>query len=488
MAKSSIAAIDWITVLLFIALVGFGWGNIYSSSYDNEAFSLTDFSHAYVRQAYWILFSIVLIIITQAVEVKFYERFAGLIYVISLLSLLGLFVFGKTISGATSWYQLGPASIQPSEFAKACTALALAKFLSDMQTNINLLGHQVRAFLIIAIPAIIIIPQPDPGSALVYAAFFFPLYREGLAAIYLIVGAAAAILFVLTLLYSPVFVVIGALLFLIGFLISKSIYTHRERKSKIHLTTGLSISILIVLYFILNIESIVTKLGILSHIINLTIISLLIIAIGFFIGLLSKKKSSERQKIRYSRFILVFIVITGFCFSVNYIFNNVFEQRHRDRFNIVLGKEVDSKGIGYNTNQSEIAIGSGGWTGKGWKEGTQTKGGFVPEQSTDYIFSTVGEEWGFLGATLIIILFVLLLIRLIHLAERQKSQFSRVYGYSVIGILFIHFAINIGMVTGLMPTIGIPLPFFSYGGSGLWGFTILLFIFIKLDSNRVNEW
>ncbi|WP_103864008.1 rod shape-determining protein RodA [Aquimarina sp. I32.4] len=485
MAKSSVAAIDWITVLLFIALVGFGWGNIYSSSYNNEAFSLTDFSHAYVRQAYWILFSIVLIIITQAVEVKFYERFAGLIYVISLLSLLGLFVFGKTISGATSWYQLGPASIQPSEFAKACTALALAKFLSDMQTNINLLGHQVRAFLIIAIPAIIIIPQPDPGSALVYAAFFFPLYREGLAAIYLIVGAAAAILFILTLLYGPVFVIIGTLSFLIGFLTSKSIYMHKEIKLKTYLFIGLSIVTLIIFYFI---TAIITKLGVLSLAIKLIIIFLLIIAIGFFIGLLSKKKSSERQKIRYSRFILVFIVITGFCFSVNYIFNNVFEQRHRDRFNIVLGKEVDSKGIGYNTNQSEIAIGSGGWTGKGWKEGTQTKGGFVPEQSTDYIFSTVGEEWGFLGATLIIILFVLLLIRLIHLAERQKSQFSRVYGYSVIGILFIHFAINIGMVTGLMPTIGIPLPFFSYGGSGLWGFTILLFIFIKLDSNRVNEW
>lgn len=417
MARSSIAAIDWITVLLFFLLVSFGWINIYSASYENEVFSLTDFSQVSVKQAYWIGLSIILIIIIQAIEAKFYERFAGLIYVISLLSLLGLFVFGKNVNGATSWYQIGPAGLQPSEFAKACTALALAKFLSDMQTNIKLLGHQVRAFLIIVIPAIIIIPQPDPGSALVYAAFFFPLYREGLAAIYLIVGASAAALFILTLLFYPLWVVIG-------------------------------IAIIMLLILIKN----------------------------------------RKQKPKYSRYLLTLMVVTAFCFSVNYIFNNVFEQRHRDRFNIVLGKEVDSKGIGYNTNQSEIAIGSGSWLGKGWKEGTQTKGGFVPEQHTDYIFSTVGEEWGFLGSTTIVLLFVGLLIRLIHLAERQKSQFSRVYGYSVVGILFIHFAINIGMVTGLMPTIGIPLPFFSYGGSGLWGFTILLFIFIKLDSNRVNEW
>ncbi len=417
MARSSVAAIDWITVLLFILLVSFGWGNIYSASYEGEAFSLTDFSQAYVKQAYWILFSIILIIVTQAVEAKFYERFAGLIYVISILSLLGLFVFGKTISGATSWYAFGSIRLQPSEFAKVCTALALAKFLSDMQTNIKLIGHQFRGFLLIALPAILIIPQPDPGSALVYAAFFFPLYREGLAAIYLIVGVSAAALFILTLLFKPIWVVLA------------------------------------------------------------------IAAVMLFILIKNRK-----QKPKYSRYILSIILIAGFCFSVNYIFNNVFEQRHRDRFNIVLGKEVDSKGIGYNTNQSQIAIGSGSWTGKGWKEGTQTKGGFVPEQHTDYIFSTVGEEWGFLGATMVIILFVLLLIRLIHLAERQKTQFSRVYGYSVVGILFIHFAINIGMVTGLIPTIGIPLPFFSYGGSGLWGFTILLFIFIKLDSNRVNEW
>ena len=418
MPKSTIGSIDWLTVLLFMLLVGFGWMNIYSASLDEgSTFSLLDFSQAYSRQAFFILLSVVLIIITQAIEAKFYERFAGLIYIISLISLLGLFVFGKNISGATSWYSFGSFGLQPSEFAKVATALALAKFLSDMQTNITTLRDQAKAFLIIALPAIFIVPQPDPGSALVYAAFFFPLYREGLAAIYLITGISAAILFILTLLFGPFLVVSAASAIMIIILIRK-----------------------------------------------------------------------RKQKPKYRFYLATLILVAGFCFSVNYIFNNVFEQRHRDRFNIVLGKEVDTKGIGYNTNQSEIAIGSGGWSGKGWKEGTQTKGGFVPEQHTDYIFSTVGEEWGFIGAALVVLLFLFLLLRILQLAERQKNQFSRVYGYSVAGILFIHFAINIGMVTGLLPTIGIPLPFFSYGGSGLWGFTLLLFIFIKLDANRINEW
>ena len=417
MARSTVAAIDWIAVFLFLALVLFGWANIYSASYGDQELSLTNFSQVAVKQGYWIVLSVVMIIIIMSLEAKFFERFAGLIYVFSLLSLLGLFVFGKTISGATSWYNLGFMSLQPSEFAKAATALALAKFLSDLQTNLKLINHQLRAFLIIALPALFIIPQPDPGSALVYAAFFFPLYREGLAAMYLIIGVSATILFVLTLLINPVWVVAGVVL-----LMSSILFMQRKKRPRYLLFLG---------------------------------------ALG---------------------------IITAFCFSVDYIFNNVFEQRHRDRFNIVLGKEVDAKGIGYNTNQSEIAIGSGSWLGKGWTEGTQTKGGFVPEQHTDYIFSTVGEEWGFVGATSVVLLFVGLMMRLIFLAERQKSQFSRVYGYSVVGVLFIHFAVNVGMVTGLFPTVGIPLPFFSYGGSGLWGFTLLLFIFIKLDANRVNEW
>lgn len=413
MAKS-ISNLDWLSILLYVILLIFGWMNIYSASLSESADSIFDFSQVYGKQLIWMILSLFLIIIILSIEAKFYERFASVFYIISLLSLAGLFVFGKTISGATSWYVFAGVSMQPSEFAKAATALALAKYLSDIQTNIKLFKHQLQAFLIIALPALLILPQPDAGSMLVYSAFFFPLYREGLPAMYLLIGLSAVVLFILTLLLGPFWM------------------------------SG--------------------------------IIFMATIAFLFF-----KKKRRKRFFIKAA---LVGVAAIGFCVSVNYIFTEVFEQRHRDRFNILLGREVDPQGIGYNTNQSEIAVGSGGWFGKGWTQGTQTKGGFVPEQHTDYIFSTIGEEWGFVGSATVILLFVLLLLRLIHLAERQRSQFKRVYGYSVIGILFLHFMINIGMVIGLVPTIGIPLPFFSYGGSALWGFTILLFIFIKLDSER----
>ncbi len=414
MTKNS-AGFDWISILIYLALILFGWANIYSASLGSNAGSFFDLSQPYGKQALFIGLSIFLIVIVLSLEAKFYQRFSSVIYIISLLSLAGLFVFGKTISGATSWYSFGSFGVQPSEFAKFATALALAKYLSDIHTNIKKLSNQIKAFIIIALPALLIIPQPDPGSALVYAAFFFPLYREGLSGFYLFTGLSCVLVFILTLLVGPIWVSLGVLL------------------------------------------------------------------IGLFLFFRKRKKRPGRVLIT-----LFGIIAIGLSFSVNYIFENVFEQRHRDRFNIVLGKEVDSKGIGYNTNQSEIAIGSGGWTGKGWTQGTQTKGQFVPEQHTDYIFSTVGEEWGFIGSAMVILLFVLLLLRLIRLAERQRNQFYRVYGYSVIGILFIHFLVNIGMVIGIFPTVGIPLPFFSYGGSGLWGFTILLFIFIKLDSDRLS--
>lgn len=407
---------DWISILFYLALVGIGWINIYSASLSESASGFFDLNQIYTKQLIWIFLSFLLIIFILAVDSKFYERFSSIIYIISLVSLLGLFLFGKNISGATSWYVFGDVSIQPSEFAKAATALALSKYIADIQTNMSEFKHQIRSFLIIALPALFIIPQPDPGSALIYAAFIFPLYREGLHFVYLLLGFFAAALFVFTLTFGVGWVAFGAI----------------------------------------------------------------VIAIFFFI----KNRKKRPNLLKYGTIVVACI---GFAFSVSYIFNNVFEQRHRDRFNIVLGKEVDTKGIGYNTNQSEIAIGSGGWFGKGWTQGTQTKGNFVPEQHTDYIFSTVGEEWGFMGSIAVIILFIGLISRVLVLAERQKSQFSRVYGYSVASVLFLHVFVNIGMVIGLLPTVGIPLPFFSYGGSGLWGFTILLFIFIRLDaSNFVN--
>ena len=406
---------DWITILLFLALVTIGWINIYSASLSDDTTVFFDITQIYIRQLLFIVLSIGLVVFILAIDAKFYERFSSIIYIISLASLLGLFLFGKNINGATSWYSFGSFGLQPSEFAKAATALALSKYVSDIQTNMNTFKDQLKAFLILALPAIFIVPQPDPGSALIYAAFIFPLYREGLHFVYLLLGFFAAALFIGTL-------IIGA-----------------------------------------------------------PWIALLVAVIASGIYLKNKKQKRKPSLFKYATIALACV---GFAFSVSYIFNNVFEQRHRDRFNIVLGKETDSKGIGYNTNQSEIAIGSGGWFGKGWTEGTQTKGNFVPEQHTDYIFSTVGEEWGFIGSLGVVFLFVFLIVRVLVLAERQKSQFSRVYGYSVAAIIFFHFFVNVGMVTGLFPTVGIPLPFFSYGGSGLWGFTILLFIFVRLDASN----
>lgn len=409
--------IDWWMVGLYTALVCFGWVNIYSASL-TETQSLLDLDEIYGKQLLWILLSVVLIVFILAVESKFYERFSSLIYLFALVALLGLYAFGQTINGATSWYSFGGFSLQPSEFAKTATALALGKFVGDIQTNIKQWQDQWKSILIIGLPALLIIPQPDPGSALVYAAFILPLYREGLNYLFLSFAVALGLLFVGTLLLE----------------------------------------------------------------VNGMLIVLLVLVMGYLWW-----QKRNRHRIKWGRLFVTWAMAIGFVYSVNYVFHSVFEQRHRDRINLVLGKAVDSNSIGYNTHQSEIAIGSGRWWGKGWLQGTQTKGNFVPEQHTDYIFSTVGEEWGFMGSTFLIMLFVALILRVLYRAEKQKSIFGRVYGYSVASIIFLHFFVNIGMVIGLLPTVGIPLPLISYGGSGLWGFTILLFIFIKLDSaNYVN--
>jgi rod shape determining protein RodA len=402
--------IDWISILIYTALVILGWLNIYSSS-------LASMEDTYQKQLIFIVLAIPLIIIILAVDGKFYEKYASIIFAVSILSLIGLFFFGKTIAGQRCWYAIGSFTLQPSEFAKTATSLALAKYLSDTQINLKDAARQWQALAIIFLPVMLILPQPDPGSALIYSIFIIVLYREGLPAWYVWTGFITILLFVLTLIFEPQYVILIGLLMLI--------FVH------------------------------------------------------------FKSRLADRNIVLST---ILFSLISGFVLSVDYLFDNVFKQHHRDRFNILLGKTVDMKGIGYNTNQSEIAIGSGGWIGKGFLEGTQTKGGFVPEQHTDYIFTTVGEEWGFAGSIAVIALFAGLFLRIIYLAERQKTKFSRVYGYCVAGILFTHFFVNIAMVVGIFPTIGVPLPFFSYGGSGLWGFTILLFIFIKMDANKVNEW
>jgi rod shape determining protein RodA len=416
--------VDWVSILVFALLVGIGWLNIYSSTFSETDTSLLDFSQLYGKQLMFIGISLVLIIVVMALDANFYERFSSIFYIISILLLIGLFLFGKTIAGATSWYDLGFFNLQPSELAKSATALALAKYLSDIQTDIKRRKDQWMSLLIFILPALLIIPQPDPGSALVFFALIFVLFREGLPLWYLAVAFIGILIFITTLMFGTVWVAIG-------------------------------LALLVAIFYLL------------------------------------KKPSIRLPLLPVLGVYLLTMVIS---LSVNFVFENVFEQRHRDRFSLWLRLEKDPekleeirKTIGYNTYQSEKAIESGRLTGKGFLEGTRTKGDFVPEQHTDYIFTTVGEEWGFLGTSMVVILFTVLLLRLVQLAERQKNPFSRMYGYGVVSILLIHYFINIGMVIGVLPTIGIPLPFFSYGGSGLIGFTLLLFIFLRLDANRLKE-
>ena len=422
--KGLFGRLDWITVILYALLVFIGWINIYSTSVGEGHTSIFDFSTLYGKQLFFIGLAALGIIFVLFVESHFFERFASIFYIVSIVLLMGLFVFGKTIAGATSWYDLGFFNLQPSELAKVGTALALATFLSDIQTDIRTGRHQLYALVIILLPALLILPQPDPGSSLIYFSLFFVLFREGFPIYYLGILIFAVVLFATTLMFGTVWVAIGLII------LALLIYTFKKASVKVPVLPVLG----------------------------------------------------------------VIVISTLFSLSVNFVFENVFEQRHRDRFALWLSLEKDEekldeirKTIGYNTYQSEKAIESGGFIGKGFLEGTRTKGDFVPEQHTDYIFSSVGEEWGFLGTSAVILLFSLFFLRLIYIAERQKSDFSRMYGYGVISILVFHYFINIGMVIGLLPTIGVPLPFFSYGGSGLIFFTMLLFIFLKLDSNRLKD-
>ncbi len=415
---------DWITIILFLLLVGFGYINILSASHDGEVTSYFNMTELYGKQLVFIGLTFVIIVLILSLEAKFYERFSSIIYLAAILLLVGLFIFGKDVNGARSWYGIGSMTIQPSEFAKFATALAVAKYISDLQTNMKTLKDQIRVAAIIFIPALLILLQNDAGSTIVYAAFFFVFYREGLQQIYLIVALSLIILAVLSLKF------------------------------------GIAIT---------------------------AIVAAIALTVRYFIR--KKKRASKLQ------YVLVLFVAVGFAYGVKLFYKHGLQTHQQNRISLWLRLEKDPaklermrKSEAYNLIQSEEAISSGGLTGKGFLQGTRTTGKFVPEQETDYIFSTVGEEWGFAGSSIVVFLFVFLIMRILYLAEAQKSQFSRVYGYGVASILFIHFTINIGMVMGLIPTVGIPLPFFSYGGSGLWGFTILLLIFVKLDSNKINEW
>ena len=409
--------IDWITILLYVILVGLGWMTIYSASLPVEETPIFDLSQTYGRQMLFIGLAIPLILVILFTDAKIFERLSFVFSAIGILLLLGLFVFGVTKKGQTNWYQFGGFGFQPSEFVKIATALLLAKFISYSQINFKNIKHQLVGLAIIGVPIFLILMQPDAGSAMIFLSLIFVLNREGLPSWYFISGITAVALFFASLVIEPSYVIIA-------------------------------LAILMLIHYIFN-------------------------------------RKISRNPLVYA---LIYVTMAAFTYSVSYVYDSVLEPHQKDRINVLIGDDVDMKREGYNLNQSMIAIGSGGLTGKGYLEGTQTKGGFVPEQHTDYIFTTVGEEWGFLGSITVIILFVALFLRIIYLAEHQKTKFSRVYGYCVATYLFTHFFVNIAMLIKLFPTIGVPLPFFSYGGSSLWSFTILLFIFIKLDANKVNEW
>ena len=416
--------LDWIIISIYFMLVGFGVGNILSSSISGEEIYLFDFTKLYGKQFIYACISVFIGFIAISIDVKFFERFSSIFYIISIIILLGLFFFGKRVNGALSWFPIGSFNLQPSEFIKITVALAVSKYISDYQTDLRKVSDQIKLFLIILIPIIIIIFQNDTGSSIVFFSLFLVLYREGISQNYIKSIFAIIILSILTLKFSL-------------------------------LTSSIIAVFSTIIYY-------------------------------FFKG---------KTKNKTIKIIGVSFLCLATCFTTSFSYNNILKNHQKNYIKVWLNLEKDpskikkmEKTILYNLNESKKAISSGGLSGKGYLKGTRTMGNFVPAQHSDYIFSTVGEEWGFLGSFFIILLYSILILRILFLSENQKNKFSRVYGYSTASILFIHFLINIGMVLGLTPTIGIPLPFLSYGGSSLIAFTILLFVFLRLDANKINEW
>ena len=418
MNSFNILKYDLISLFSYIILVTFGIINIYSSSYNESFTSIFDYSTIVGKQIIFLVISLVTFIIIIFTKNKFFDSIAPILYFISILLLLSLFIFGVERGGAKSWYLIGPISFQPTELAKLSTALFLAKFLSIIQTDLNKSRDIFIVGIIILTPLALITFQPDPGSALVFLAFIFPVLREGL----------------------------DLRFFYFGLIIFSTL--------------------------------------ILTLIFDFTVSSIILFAIFIIIYIYNQR---NRFKISVLKYFLPFIILISVSFSTNYLFENVLEQRHRDRINLIIGKEVDDRGIGYNTNQSKIAISNGGLFGAGFLEGTQTKGNFVPRQHTDYIFSTIGEEWGFVGTLFTILFFTLLITRISIRAEKQVNHFKRIYCNCFASLLFIHFFINIGMAIGLVPSIGIPLPYISYGGSSLLIFSVMFFIYLNFDSSRLKE-
>jgi len=412
--KSIFENIDWALIALYLVFVLMGWINIYAAVYNEEHRNMFDLSQNYGRQMLWIGTSLLIGMAILVIDGKFYAAFSYPIYMLFMLSLLIVLVVARDVQGARSWIEIGSFKLQPSEFAKFATNMALAKYLSTLGIRMEDMKTKITAGIIILFPMALVLLQNDTGSALVFISFIFVLYREGLSQNVLIFGFFTGILFVLSLMVPNTV--------LLGIIVGLSLITY----------------------------------------------------------LLMRKTKKNALAIT-----AIAVVAASVVFSVDYAFNEILQPHQRERIEVLLGKRSDPKGAGYNVNQSLIAIGSGGLAGKGFLQGTQTKYDFVPEQSTDFIFCTVGEEWGFIGSTVVMLLFLGLLYRIVFIAERQRSTYTRIYAYGVASILFFHLMINVGMTIGLAPVIGIPLPFFSYGGSSLWGFTVLLFVLIKLDSYRM---
>lgn len=409
--------IDWITLVLYYFLVIVGLLCVYASVFKETSPNIWDTTENYGKQLIWIGISSFVGLMILLIDEKFFYAFAYPIFAISILLLIAVLVAGTTVKGSSSWIEIGSFRMQPAEFAKFGTALALARYLGGYNVNYEKDRKiQLLSAGIILLPMIIILLQNETGSTLVFTSFIFVLYREGLPGWILFAGFMLIVISVLALMVPPLYIISGMVV-----LASLFLFFVRRTKQLILITTG------------------------------------------------------------------VIILASLMVSSIDYVFENVMQAHQRTRINVLLGKEVDIKGAGYNVQQSKIAIGSGGFWGKGFLQGTQNKFRFVPEQSTDFIFCTIGEEFGFFGSIIFVILYIYLLYRLLMMAERQRQKFNRIYGYSVVSILFFHFLINVGMTLGIMPVIGIPLPFISYGGSALLSFTILLFIFIRLDANRVNE-
>ncbi len=463
----TVGGLDWITILVYTVLVLMGWVNIYAAVYDEAHSSIFDISQRYGMQLIWIGVSAFIAISILLIDDKYYHILAYPLYWFSILVLIGVLLFGKEVNGAKSWLF----GIQPSEFVKFTTALALARYMSSYSFDIRNLKHLLHVAILLGLPVLIVMLQNDTGSALVFGSFLFMLYREGFNGWVYIALIMIISLFIFSFLLEPT----ALLIVLILVCVVGEGMTNGNWRSKAIYLAGLALG---------------------STLIYTVCQLLLSIDISWYLSILIATTLSIGVVILYAyrykinnilTFILLFFGSLGFTYTVDYVFNNVLQIHQQKRILDLLGLESDLSHWGYNVNQSKIAIGSGGFSGKGFLEGTQTKFNFVPEQSTDFIFCTVGEEWGFIGSAIVIILFVILILRLIRMGERQQEPFGRIYCYCVASVFLFHITINIGMTIGIMPVIGIPLPFFSYGGSSLIAFTILLFVAIKLDASKHNE-